>query len=72
MKEQDGLSIVTTSDAWIASTYTLEFPMITTYSRRVGLHRIGLCNQLGLRSGGRLAGGQRLVHGFENFFYVSV
>ena len=58
MKGKDGLSIVTTSDVWITSTYTLEFPMIITQSRRVRLHRIGLCNQLGLRSGGRLAGGQ--------------
>ena len=72
MKGQDGLSVVTTSDAWISSTYTLEFPMIITQSRRVGLHRIGLCNQLGLCSGGRLPGGQRLVHGFADFFYVSV
>ena len=56
MKGQDGLYVVTTSDAWIASIYTLEFPMIITQSMRVGLHRIGLCNQLGLRSGGRLAG----------------
>ena len=58
MKGQDGQSVVTTSDAWIASRYTLELPMIITQSMRVGLHWIGLCNQLGLRSGGRLVGGQ--------------
>ena len=41
--------------------------MIITQSMRVGLHRIGLCNKFGLHSGGRLAGGQRLVHGFAYF-----
>ena len=46
--------------------------MIIMQSRRVGLHRIGLCNKLGLRSGGRLVGGHRLVQGFADFFYVSV
>ena len=63
---------MTTSDALIASTYTLEMPMRKTQSRRVGLHRIGLCNQLGLRNGGRLVGGKKSVHGFADFFYVSV
>jgi len=28
--------------------------------------------QQGLRSGGRLVGGQKSVHGFADFFYVSV
>ena len=55
-----------TSDALIASTYTLEMPMRIMQLRRVGLHQIGLCNQLGLRSGGRLAGGKKLVHGFAD------
>ena len=68
MKGQDGLSVVTTSDALIASTYKLELPMIIMQSMRVGVHRTGLFNQLGLRSGGRLSGGKKLVHAFADFF----
>ena len=58
MKGKYGQSVETTSDARIASTCTLELPMIITQSRRVGLHQIGLCNKLGLHYGGRLSGGR--------------
>ena len=61
---------MTTSDALISSTYTLEMPMRITQSMRVVLHQIGLCNQLGLRSGGRLSGGKKSVHGFADFFML--
>ena len=44
--------------------------MILTQSRRVGFHRIGLCNQLGLHSGGRLAGGKDRFMDLQDWSYL--
>ena len=50
------------SDALNVSTHILEMPMRIAQSRKARLHLFMDLLQQGLRSGGRLSGGSKLVH----------
>ena len=50
-----------------ATTHTLDVPMSIVQSRKARMNHSEVLDHQGLRSGGRLSGGNKLAHVFANF-----
>ena len=70
MKGQDRLSVVTIMMNWLNHTHIGVSNEDCIVKERVNLNSFRAILQQGLHSGGRLAGGKKSVHWFEDFFWL--